>query len=340
MSNKIIEARGIQGDSRSLSLDVNTEQLKHIFYMLHGETMTRSRPFKGAIQVSKECIIVLVRSIAEQLKLAQVRDVTTTVGVGFENDFVEKPFKEFCDYAWTESDATKEVTIKINFLLLDYDTNNQLKHSVYIRIAKGIKPGNLLQLMASNDSEKLDDLENMMSPVFCRTDYVNDKLSKDIMRVVEDWHRGQKQPKLLSGGYEFLKKHKLFFARLVHYSFPVSSLVFLCYLTFFLAGHVQQEVVLPALVSVVIASMVVFSVMLNIGGERANKVYSKLSDISGEEVIFDLTRGDEKAQSDIINKNVELFKSSRSIFIWTNAQAIGASLLAAGVCELIKRLAA
>lgn len=336
MSKTLITRNEVSSEGGSLSLEVNSERLKHLFYMLHGETTTRSRPFKGAIQVSKSDIVILIKDISEQLKLAHVRDCTIVVGVGFEKDFVEKPFSEFESYGWNEPDKTKEITIKINFLYEDYDSGNPLKHAVFIRIAKGIKPGNLLQLMASNDSNQLDNLENLMCPVFCRTDHVNDKLSKDIMRVVEDWHAGQKQPKLLSGGFELLKKHKIQVARTIHYSYSSAAVFVLAYCAFTIPDVLNSKYTLPALVTLIISSKLILSVLMNIGGSRAQKVFKSLSDISGEDVIFDVTKGDDKEQSDTINRNRELFKDSRSIFIWTNGQAIIASLIAAGIFEWLK----
>ncbi len=162
MGTTLITKNEVSSEAASLSLEVNTERLKHIFYMLHGETTTRSRPFKGAIQVSKGDVEMLISDISEQLKLSHVRDKTILVGVGFEKDFVEKPFSEFQMSKWNEPDKTKEITIKINFLYEDYDSGNPLKHSIFIRISKGLKPGNMLQLMASNDSEQLDNLENLI----------------------------------------------------------------------------------------------------------------------------------------------------------------------------------
>lgn len=62
-------------------------------------------------------------------------------------------------------------------------------------------------------------------------------------------------------------------------------------------------------------------------------VVVQLASISGEDVIFDITKGDDKEQSDTINKNKDLFRDSRSIFLWTNGQA---SLIAAGIFEWLK----
>ena len=337
MSTQLITKNEISSEESSLSIEVNSERLKHIFYMLHGETTTRTRPFKGAIQLSKEDVETLVYDICEQLDVAHVRDKTILIGVGFDRDFIEKPFSDFQSYNWNEPDKTKEITIKISFLYEDFNSGNPLKHSIFIRISKKINPRNMLQLMASNDVEQLDNLEHLMCPVFCRTDHVNDKLSKDIMRVVEDWHAGQKQPQIMSGSYEFMKKHKTYVARVIHYSFSTAAVFALSYCAFSIPDITTEEkFVLPAFVTLIIFSKLILSFLLNIGKVRAQRVFSKLSEISGDDVIFDVTKGDDKKKSDRINKNTKLFKDSISIFLWTNLQSLFMSLLAAVIIGSLK----
>jgi hypothetical protein len=321
---------------KSLSVEINHERLKHFFYMLHGEPTTRTRSLKGAILVSKSDICILIDELTEQLKLAHVREWTITVGLGFKKDIIEKPYTEFSSNQWTDPEKTTEVIIKINFLYEDYDSGNPLKHSMYIRIAKDLKPGNLYQLLATSDPSKLDNIEELMCPVFCRTDHVNDKLSKDLLGVVENWHEGQKQPKLLTGTYEFIRKHRNNVARSIQYSLPVGMAFILCYAAFSIPYIIPENHHISAYVSLIIMSKIILAFFLNIGGNRANKAYKKLSSISDEDVIFDITKGDNKEFSEVINKNNELFSSARGIFLWTNSQAIICSIIAAIIFETLK----
>lgn len=321
---------------KSLSVDIGPDRLKHIFYMLHGEPTTRIKSFEGAILVTKDDVLRLINQIIEQFKLTHIRDYTIVVGLGFENELVEKPFLDFSNSPCSEPEKTKEIVIKINFMYEDYDSGNPLKHAFFIRIAKGIKPGNLLQLLASNDNEALDNMEYLMCPVFCRTDHVNDKLSKDLISVVGKWHEGQKQPRLLSGSYEFLREHKSYVARAIHYSIPASIVFILCYFAFSIPDLISSKYQLPAFVSLIISSKVILSFFLSISGVRANKAFQSLSKISNEDVIFDITRGDNKEFSEVVDKNRDLFKSARSIFIWTNLQAIVSSIIASVVFEILK----
>ena len=78
------------------------------------------------------------------------------------------------------------------------------------------------------------------------------------------------------------------------------------------------------------------SFCLALGGNKAQIIFDNLSNISHEDVIFDVTKGDDKEYSEVINKNKKLFSSARATFVWTNLQAIVASLVAAGIFEYFK----
>ncbi|WP_336914986.1 hypothetical protein [Vibrio cholerae] len=320
----------------ALSLQIDNARLKHFFYMLHGEPTTRTRALHGAVMITKSDICGLVKKLKQQLQLVHVTDATITVGLGFDKDFIEKPYADFVSHEWLDSEKTKEVIIRLHFMYEDINLESSIKNSLFIRIAKGIKPGNIFQMLASSDMEGLDNIEDLMSPVFCRTDNVNDKLSKDLLGVVEDWHAGQRQPNLISGTYKFMKKHRAKLARLVHFSMPSAIAFILCYLAFSVPELVSEINQIPFYVSIVIVSKVIISFLLGYGNSKAKDVFTSLSGISHEDVVFDITKGDDKEYSEVINKNKELFSSARATFIWVNFQAVAASLIAAGVFEFIK----
>jgi hypothetical protein len=320
----------------NLSLEIDNERLKHFFYMLHGDPTTRTRPLKGAVLVSKSDIDGLVKKLNEQLKLVHVTDSVISVSIGFDKDVIEKSYEEFTINDWQDPDKSKEVIIKVHFMYEDLDRKGTIKNSLYIRIAKGLKAGNVFQMLASSDSDSLDNIEDLMCPVFCRTDNMNDKLSKDLLGVVEDWHSGQKQPNLISGSYNFLKKNKTSVARLVHYSLPCAVTFILCYFAFSIPQLLALELQIPAYISIVISSKLLLSFFLGHGGSKGKMVFMKLSNISHEDVIFDITKGDDKEYSEVINKNNELFSSARSTFIWIYVQAITASIIAASIFEFLK----
>ncbi|ELM0341252.1 hypothetical protein Q3051_004310 [Vibrio vulnificus] len=320
----------------ALSLQIDNSRLKHFFYMLHGEPTTRTRALHGAVMVNKSDISGLVKKLKQQLQLVHVTDATITVGLGFEKDFIEKPYDDFIAYDWQDSDKTKEIIIRLHFMYEDVNLESSIKNSLFIRIAKGIKAGNIFQMLASSDMEGLDNIEDLMSPVFCRTDNVNDKLSKDLLGVVEEWHAGQKQPNLISGTYKFMKKHRAKLARLVHYAMPSAVAFILCYLAFSVTDIFPEPQHIPAYVSIVIVSKVMISFFLSYGVSKGKELFSNLSGISHEDVIFDITKGDDKEYSEVLNKNKELFSSARATFIWVNLQAVVASLIAAGIFEFLK----
>jgi len=320
-----------------VAVEIDRDRLKHVFYLLHGESGSRTKVFPGAILVTKQDLERLIFSIVDQLKVAHVREYTINVGVGFEKEIVEKNFADFRSYSWGEPNKTKELIVKINFLYEDYDSGNPLKHAFFLRIARQINPGNFFQILASSDAEKLDNFESLLSPVFCRTDHINDELSKVLINVVSDWHKGQKQPQLLSTSYRFAKAHKERVARLVHYSYPAVSCFIVCLAALKLPAFIPaQSQPLPFFVVLIVLGMFLNTFFTDYGGRRARDIFNTLKTISGEDVIFEITQGDNKDYSERINKNNEAFSTARNRFAWSMGLNITASLLAAIVYEYLK----
>jgi hypothetical protein len=325
---------------KALSVNIDHDRLKYFFYMMNGEPSSRIETFSGAILVSKDDIKVLIDSLVNKLKLAHIRDYVIKVGVGFDKTIVEKSYADFLIAKWNEPSNTKEIIIKINCMYEDYDTGNPLNHSMFIRIARKINSGNLFQILASSDLSKLDEFDNIMAPVFCKTDYLDDELSKSLMGAVSEWHKGQKQPSIISKTLSFAKKQKEKIARFVHYVYPAVSAGVMCVAAFtasnLLAGNKNLA---PSFLSILIVAVFLNSFFISYGARRARKLYESLSEISNQDVIFDITRGDDKENSERINDNKVLFSSAKGVFIWSLIQAVGASLIAASIFYFLTKSA-
>lgn len=316
--------------AKGLSVDIDHDRLKYFFYMMNGEPSSRVETFSGAIAVSKADIEVLVNALIDKLKLSHIRDYTIKIGVGFEKTIVEKSYSDFLSYSWNESANTKEVIIKINCLYEDYDTGNPLNHSMFIRIARKMNAGNVFQMLASSDLSKLDEFDTLLAPVFCRTDYLDDELSKSLMGAVTEWHKGQKQPPIISKTFSFAKKHKDRIARFIHYVFPAASATIVCLAIFAVNSHLNgNQNLLPTLMSILMAGVFFNTFFTNHGRKRAGRIYESLSEITNQDVIFDITRGDDKENAERINENKEAFSSAKGVFLWSLVQSVGASLIAA-----------
>lgn len=334
MSDQVLIPKGEENKAaaKGLSVDIDYGRLKYFFYMMNGEPSSRVETFSGAIAVSKSDIEVLVDSLIGKLKLSHIRDYTIKIGVGFEKTIVEKSYSDFLSYSWNESANTKEMIIKINCIYQDYETGNPLNHSMFIRIARKMNAGNVFQMLASSDLSKLDEFDTLLSPVFCRTDYLDDELSKSLMGAVSEWHKGQKQPPIISKTFSFAKKHKNRLAKFVHYAFPAASSAIVC-LALFSASRIitSNELVLPALLSTLMIGVFLNTFFAAHGRNKASQMYESLSEITNQDVIFDITRGDDKENSERINENKEAFSSAKGVFIWSIVQSVGASLIAAAI---------
>lgn len=321
----------------SVSVEINQDRLKHFFYMMHGEPTSRTKVFGGAIYVEKIDIIQLIDSLIEKLQLAKVRDKVIRVGVGFDKEITEKNYDEFKAYNWGEPGKTKELYIKINFLYEDFHSGNPLKHAFFLRIARELNPGNIFQIIVSNDNDKLDNFESLLSPVFCRTDHINDDLSKSLINAVSDWHKGQKQPQLISASYKFAKEHKERLARIIHYIYPAVTCAIMC-AAMFKANllMVGKSNLLPLLFATTIAAIFLMNFFSAYGSRRASKIFDCLNKISAEDVVFKITKGDDKDYSERIDKNNKLFTSARKDALWAFAQNVAAGVTATAVYEFWK----
>lgn len=321
----------------SLSVEINQERLKHFFYMMHGEPTSRTKVFGGAIYVEKADIVQLIDCLIEKLQLAKVRDQVIRVGVGFDKEITEKNYDEFKSYNWSEPGKTKELYIKINFLYEDFDSGNPLKHAFFLRIARELNPGNIFQIIASSDNDKLDNFESLLSPVFCRTDHINDDLSKSLINAVSEWHKGQKQPQLISASYKFAKEHKERLARLIHYIYPAVTCAIMCAAMFkansLMAGKPD---LLPSLFTILIVAIFSMNFFSAYGSRRASKIFDHLKKISEEDVVFKITKGDDKDYSERIDKNNKLFTSASKEAIWVLIHNVAAGVTATAVYEFWK----
>ncbi len=219
----------------------------------------------------------------------------------------------------------------------DFDSGNPLKHAFFLRIARELNPGNIFQIIASSDNDKLDNFENLLSPVFCRTDHINDELSKSLINAVSEWHKGQKQPQLISASYKFAKEHKERLARLIHYIYPAVTCAIMCAAMFkansLMAGSPNLLASLFAILIVAIFSMNFFSAY---GSRRASKIFDHLKKISEEDVIFKITKGDDKDYSERIDKNKKLFTSASKEAMWVFIQNVAVGVIATAVYEFWK----
>lgn len=171
-----------------------------------------------------------------------------------------------------------------------------------------------------------------MSPVFCRTDHINDELSKALINAVSNWHKCRKQPQLISASYKFAKKHKTRLARIVHYSFPIISCAIMCAAAFKASVLIATSTsLMPTYVSIILSGIFLNTFFTAYGSRRAGKIFDHLKKISDEDVIFNVTQGDDKDHSERIIENNKAFSSARSEFVWAMSQNIICGIIASAI---------
>jgi len=95
-------------------------------------------------------------------------------------------WSEFESHHWQEPEKIEELVIKWDFLVNIQDLAVPQRHTLLFRVSTDIKPGKLLQLLSSGNSDDFDTEEMFASPAFCRVDFINAQLSKELINVVHE----------------------------------------------------------------------------------------------------------------------------------------------------------
>lgn len=180
------------------------------------------------------------------------------------------------------------------------------RHTLMFRVSTDIKPGKVIQMVASGNPDDFDQMDMLAAPAFCRVDFINAQVSKELLNEVGDWYESRKAPALIPSHYYWCKKHKQRIAAFIHHSLPLAVLLaittgFLWYTSEFLAA--APEVHYAA--TVVICSFYFISSSKSVGHYLARLVYTSLANLEGSKVVFEFTSDDRKKITALDSKNKE-----------------------------------
>lgn len=284
------------------------EQMKSLFYLFAGKPDSQIKVFQDPIHITPSDIVELNQNITEKLATHHIDTQVTTVQVGYKNAHIQEfgTWIEFESYRWNDSEAVEEVVIKWDFMVDIKQYQIPQRHTLLVRISSDIKPSKFLQLLSSGNSEDFEQMEMLTSPAFCRVDFINAQISKELINQVSDWYKTRKSPKLIPNIYYWLKKKRQRIAEIIHHSF---SLIFaLLWISLFLwlitnkyNGHISIEIA-----SIwIFLGLYLMTPIHKIGHILASQLYEKLENIEGNKVVFEFTSGDKKKIADMQNNNSE-----------------------------------
>jgi hypothetical protein len=301
--DKIIPAADPKGQ---IVASMPRDQLRSMFYLFAGKPDSRIKVFDGALHLRPADMIELNACVVRKLKTHNIDASTSSIKVGYVGAEISEfgTWTEFENHHWQEPEKIEELVIKWDFLVNIQDYAAPQRHTLLFRVSSDIKPGKLLQLLSSGNSDDFDSEEMFSSPAFCRVDFINAQLSKELINVVHDWHKGRPSPKLIPSAYYWFKKRRQGLAEILDHWLVLSWALVVVSVMVYAAGRWY-----PAGVSTHVAAAACFFAIYSLGPARrvargtAARVFNALRDIEGSRVVFDFTSGDRKRIAELQQEN-------------------------------------
>lgn len=301
-SNQLIEA-------------IPKDQLRSLFYLFAAKPDSRIKIYQEPIHLELVDIIELNECINRKLKTHKIDATMTTVKVGYLDADVNEfgTWVEFAQHHWQEPEQLEELVVKWDFLVNIDEYGAPQRHTLLYRVSNDVKPGKVLQMLFSGNADEFENLDMIGAPAFCRVDFINAQLSKELINVISDWHKARRSPKLIPDIFYSLKKSRQRIAEGFDYLLFFSLTVLLA--SFFYWSAISYfDANLPTHVALV-AIFIGFFFMRVIGrfaNAMAKRVFSSLGELEGSKVVFEFTSGDKKRISEQKQEN----KSQGIKFIW------------------------
>ena len=316
--------------SGELVASIPRDQLRSMFYLFAGKPDSRIKVFESPIHLKPSDIIELNSCVVRKLRIHNIDASTTALKVGYVGSEISEfgTWAEFENHPWQEPDRIEEIVVKWDFLVNMQEYAVPQRHTLMFRVSADMKPGKFLQLLSSGNSDEFDSVDMLTSPAFCRVDFINAQLSKELINVVHDWHRGRVSPHLIPSTYYWLKKRRQALAEIFDNWLLLSWSLLICSGGMYAAYRWFDDVV-PVHIAAIACFFAVYSLrpLGVISRKMASVVFNSLRDLEGCRVVFEFTSGDKKRIAELSQENA---KQGRKVIVgagWNIGLNILASIL-------------
>lgn len=303
------------------------EHLRSLFYLFSGKPDSRIRVFTDPVHITPQDILELNQCITRKLNTHHIDAKITSVKVGFVDADISEfgTWEEFKSHHWQEPECVEELVIKWDFMVDIENYKVPQRHTLLVRISTDIKPGKVIQMLASGNPDDFDQMDMLAAPAFCRVDFINAQMSKELINEVASWYKGRKEPVLIPGTYYWLKQKRQYIAEFIHQLFPLTAtLIFAAGLFWVNTREYSGQIPVHVLGAYLLASLYLLSLTRRVGGILASKIYESLGQLEGSRVLFEFTSGDRKRISELSNAN----KKQGMKFLKTSAWALVLNIVA------------
>ncbi|MBV7261035.1 hypothetical protein KCG43_03225 [Photobacterium sp. WH24] len=307
------------------------EQLKSLFYLFSGKPDSRIKVYHKPLFLDVDDIIELNDCITRKLQVHNIYAQITSLNIGYEGADIQEfgTWAEFTEHHWQSPDCIEEIVIKWDFMVDIQGFDSPQRHTLLVRVSSDMKPGKFMQMMASGNSDDFDQIDVMTAPAFCRVDFINAQISKELINEVSDWVSCRKEPALITDFYYWFKKRRQTLAELTHHS--VIFMYAMLWVSSFLWVNTNiYSASMPMHVMAIwlFLGLYAFNPIGKIGHILASKVYGALDNINGKKVVFNFTSGDKKLNAESIDRNKQHGKLFLKQTGWSLALNIVAGVIA------------
>jgi len=307
------------------------EQLKSLFYLFAGKPDSRMKVFHKPIFIEINDIIELNDCITRKLKTHNIDSQITSLTIGYIGSDIQEygTWEEFMSHHWQDPECIEELVIKWDFMVSLDSYEIPQRHTLMVRISSDMKPGKFLQMMASGNSDDFDKVDVLSAPAFCRVDFINAQISKELINEVSDWFKARKQPALIPNTYYWLKKRRQGIAELLHHSsLLMYAVVWAAAFLWSGANSYEDEMPMQHIAIWLFVGLTVLTPVHKIGHILASRIYNSLDELEGSKVVFEFTSGDKKKNAELIDTNKQQGKKFIKESIWSLALNVLAGLIA------------
>jgi len=310
--NEVQKREGMSiAKQEDLVASISKDEFKSWFYLLSGKPDSTVKFFSDPIIVAPSDIEDLNNIVQDKLGTHHVEGCVTAVTINYSNNTVKEfsTWAEFQTHKWKRPETTETIFVKWDFMVDMPSFEIPQRHTMTLRIANEIKPDHLLNAMFGGGQalNNWENLENDMSPVYCRVDFINQSLGQELINLANEWYQGKRKIKHIGRFMQSVTKRRRIFSQSIHYSIPFLTGTLTCALMFYRCeiGNCTDPLTVSASKWLFLWLFIsFFSVIIaeRIGQKVASSVFKNLSGY-GNCHYFNFTNGDKNKQDEKQSEN-------------------------------------
>lgn len=288
------------------------EHLKSLFYLFAGKPDSRVKVYHKPLFLDVNDICELNECITRKLQTHNIDAQITSLNVGYKDADIQEfgSWVEFQGHHWQTSDCVEEVVIKWDFMVDIKSFDVPQRHTLLVRVSSDMKPGKFMQMMAAGNADDFDQVDMLTAPAFCRVDFINAQISKELINEVTDWVKGRREPALITDFYYWFKKRRQILAEIIHHSIMLMYAILWVSSFSWVNTHVYDGNMNLTYIAIwLFLGLYAFTPIGKVAHAMASRVYIALDNVSGRKVAFEFTSGDKKINAESINENRRLGKN-------------------------------